>query len=102
MSDIKTPGLATVAWELVRIGVAAFGGMGATLALLLSELGARRGWITDHDVAEALAITQTLPGSSSVPVVAFLGWKLGGWPGALIAPFSFVTVPAVMKAAPQG
>jgi chromate transporter len=31
--------------------------------------------------------------------VAYLGWKLGGWPGALIAPFSFVAVPAVMMIA---
>ena len=32
-------------------------------------------------------------------VVAFLGWKLAGWPGALIAPFSFVAVPAAMMIA---
>jgi len=73
--------------------------MGGTLALLKSDLGARRGWITDQDVAEALAITQTLPGSTGVQVVAFLGWKLAGWPGALIAPFSFVAVPAAMMIA---
>jgi chromate transporter len=73
--------------------------MGSTLGLLRSDLGARRGWITDQDVAEALAITQTLPGSTGVQVVAFLGWKLAGWPGALIAPFSFVMVPAVMMIA---
>ena len=84
---------------LLRMGAFAFGGMGGTLGLLRSELGERRGWITDHDVAEALAITQTLPGSTGVQVVAFLGWKLCGWPGALIAPFSFVTVPAVMMIA---
>ena len=88
-----------LALALLRMGAFAFGGMGSTFALLRSELGARRGWITDHDVAEALAITQTLPGSTGVQVVAFLGWKLAGWPGALIAPFSFVTVPAVMMIA---
>jgi chromate transporter len=85
-----------MALALLRMGAFAFGGMGSTLALLRSEFGARRGWITDQDVAEALAITQTLPGSTGVQVVAFLGWKLCGWPGALIAPFSFVTVPAAM------
>jgi len=84
---------------LLRLGAFAFGGMGGTLALLKSDLGARRGWITDQDVAEALAITQTLPGSTGVQVVAFLGWKLAGWPGALIAPFSFVAVPAAMMIA---
>jgi chromate transporter len=88
---------------LLRLGAFAFGGLGSTLALIRSDLGARRGWITDHDLAEALAITQTLPGSTGVQVVAFLGWKLAGWPGALIAPFSFVMVPAVtMIAASAG
>jgi chromate transporter len=94
--DLNLPKLA---WALTRLGAFAFGGMGSTLALLRSDLGARRGWITDADVAEALAITQTLPGSTGVQVVAYLGWKLGGWPGALIAPFSFVAVPAVMMIA---
>jgi chromate transporter len=91
--------VATLALALLRMGAFAFGGMGSTLALLRVEFGARRGWITDQDVAEALAITQTLPGSTGVQVVAFIGWKLAGWPGALIAPFSFVTVPAVMMIA---
>jgi len=95
----RTVSLLGLSLALLRLGAFAFGGMGGTLALLRSDLGARRGWITDQDVAEALAITQTLPGSTGVQVVAFLGWKLAGWPGALIAPFSFVAVPAAMMIA---
>jgi len=95
----RTVSLLGLSLALLRLGAFAFGGMGGTLALLKSDLGARRGWITDQDVAEALAITQTLPGSTGVQVVAFLGWKLAGWPGALIAPFSFVAVPAAMMIA---
>jgi len=91
--------LGNLAFALLRMGAFAFGGMGSTLALLRSELGEKRGWITDADIAEALAIVQTLPGSTGVQVVAFLGWKLRGWPGALIAPFSFVVVPALMMVA---
>ena len=92
----RTVPLLQLGSTLLRLGAFSFGGMGATLGLLRSELGKRRGWIDDADVAEALAITQTLPGSTGVQVVAFLGWKLAGWPGALVAPFSFVFVPAVM------
>ena len=99
MQTPKAVPLLGLALALMRLGSLAFGGMGSTLGLLRSDLGARRGWITDQDVAEALAITQTLPGSTGVQVVAFLGWKLAGWPGALIAPFSFVMVPAVMMIA---
>ncbi|RPI42203.1 MAG: chromate transporter, partial [Betaproteobacteria bacterium] len=99
MNAPKTVPLLGLGLALLRLGAFAFGGMGSTLGLLRSDLGARRGWITDQDVAEALAITQTLPGSTGVQVVAFLGWKLAGWPGALVAPFSFVMVPAVMMIA---
>lgn len=95
----KTVPLAQLCATLLKIGAFAFGGVGSTLALLRSELGARRGWITDAEVAEALAIVQTLPGSPGVLVIAFLGWKLGGWPAALLAPFCFVAVPALVMIA---
>lgn len=91
----STVPLGQLSLALLKVGCFAFGGVGSTLALLRSDLGARRGWVTDGEIAEALAIVQTLPGSPGVLVVAFLGWKLGRWPGALIAPFSFVAVPAL-------
>lgn len=98
MTSTSVP-LGQLGLALIKIGAFAFGGVGSTLALLRSELGARRGWITDADVAEALAIVQTLPGSPGVLVVGFLGWRLGGWPAALLAPFCFVAVPAALMAA---
>lgn len=95
----RTVPLGELSLALLKIGTFAVGGVGSTLALLRSDLGARRGWITDAEVAEALAIVQTLPGSPGVLVIALLGWKLGGWPGALIAPFSFVAVPSLVMIA---
>jgi chromate transporter len=87
------PSLRSLGWALLRIGAAAFGGLGATLALLQRELVARRGWLRPSDVAEALAYTQPLPGSTGVQVVTFLGWRLGGWPGAILATVTFL-IPA--------
>jgi chromate transport protein ChrA len=45
----------------------------------------RRGWLRSSDVTAALAYTKPLPGSTGVQVVAFLAWRLGGWPGAITA-----------------
>ena len=87
------PGLALVAWALLRIGAVAFGGLGATLALLNRDLVERRGWLLASDVTEALAYTKPLPGSTVVQVVTFLGWRLGRWPGAIVATIMFL-VPA--------
>jgi chromate transporter len=41
-------------------------------------------------VSDALAFTKPLPGSTGVQIVAFLGWRLGGWPGAVVAALAFL------------
>ena len=84
------PNLPTLAWALLRIGAVAFGGLGATLALLNRDLVERRGWLRSSDVTEALAYTKPLPGSTVVQVVTFLGWRLGRWPGAIFATVMFL------------
>jgi chromate transporter len=37
-----------------------------------------------------LAYTKPLPGSTVVQVVTFLGWRLGGWRGAIVATVMFL------------
>ena len=86
----RHPSLLSLGWALLRIGAVAFGGLGATLALLRRELVERRGWLRSSDVTEALAYTKPLPGSTVVQVVTFLGWRLGNWPGAVVATAAFL------------
>ena len=99
MSVEKPPGLPTLGWTLVKLGAVAFGGLGATLALLQSALVDRRRWREERDIAEALAFTQALPGSTGIQVVAYLGWRLRGWPGALIAAVAFIAPAALLMIA---
>jgi chromate transporter len=74
----------------------AFGGLGAALALVERELVTKRQWLTTADVTEALTYTKLLPGSTVVQVVAYLGYKLGGWSGSALATVAFVFPSAVM------
>ena len=90
VGDDRRISVALIGWELLRLGAVAFGGLGATLALLQSRLVDGRRWLRERDITEALAITQALPGSTGVQVVAYLGWRLRGWPGAIIATAAFV------------
>src|SRR3979490_2342526 len=78
------PRLMSVTWAFLRIGAVAFGGLGATLALLERDLVKTRGWLQSGDVSATLAFTKPLPGSTGVQVVTFLAWRLGGWPGAIL------------------
>jgi chromate transporter len=86
----EQPDITAVGWALLRIGSVAFGGLGATLALLNRDLVERRGWLKSSDVSDALAYTKPLPGSTVVQVVTFLGWRLAGWPGAIVATVTFL------------
>jgi chromate transporter len=77
-------------WQFIKIGVAAFGGLGATLSLIERYLVTDRRVLTPQDVTESLTYTKLLPGSTGVQVVGYLGYRLGGWPGAAWATTAFL------------
>ena len=83
-------GTARLAWIFFRIGAVAFGGLGATVALLERELSGRHGLTSHERIADALTYTKLLPGSTAVQVVAYLGWVLGGWRGAIVSTAAFL------------
>jgi chromate transporter len=77
----------------LEIGATAFGGMGPTLAIIERELVKKRQALTADDVAEAWAATRLLPGSSLIQVVSFIGYRLGGWSGSVLATVACVLPP---------
>lgn len=89
------PSLTTpqIGWVFLQVGLTAFGGLGATVALMHRELVVRRRVLTTEQVTEALAFTKPLPGSTVVQVVSYLGYRLGGWHGSALATVAFLTPP---------
>jgi chromate transporter len=79
----------------LRIGTTAFGGLGATLALIHRELVEERRLLTPEQMTEALTFTKPLPGATAFQVVSYLGYRLGGWPGSAIAAIAFVLPPMI-------
>lgn len=82
--------LAQLWWQFIKIGVAAFGGLGVTLNLIDRYLVKDRGVLTTQDVTEGLTYTKFLPGSTGVQVVGYLAYRLGGWAGAALATSAFL------------
>lgn len=78
----------------LQVGLTAFGGLGATVAVMHRELVERRRVLTSGQVTEALAFTKPLPGSTVVQVVSYLGYRLGGWHGSAVATIAFLTPPS--------
>lgn len=99
MNIISRPSLPAVGIAFLSIGTVAFGGLGAALSIIQREAAEKRDWLTPSDLTDALAFTKPLPGSTVVQVVAFLGWRLGGWPGALVAASAFLAPSAVLMVA---
>src|SRR6185369_16778469 len=49
-----------------------------------------RHWLTDSEVAEAVALAQSLPGTSAGNSVTYIGVRLRGWRGAAVAMGGFI------------
>ena len=84
------PALTKIAVVFLLLGTTAFGGQPALLALLNRELVERRSWVPTEEITEAFTYTKLLPGPVVVQVVAYLGFRLGGVRGVLIATTAFL------------
>jgi len=90
--------VAEVARVFLRLGVTAFGGPAAYIAMLEDEVVGRRGWIGREDFLDRLGAASLIPGPTSTEVVIYLGFMRAGWPGLAVAGICFIVPSAVMVA----
>ncbi|PIE37373.1 MAG: chromate ion family chromate transporter [Gammaproteobacteria bacterium] len=84
-----------VFFAFLKLGLSSFGGPVAHLGYFRKELIQRRGWLSDNQFGQLLAICQFLPGPASSQLGFCLGLLRGGWLGALLAFLAF-TLPSAM------
>lgn len=77
----------------LRIGFSAFGGGLAALPVFAAELADRRRWLAPAEVAEAFAISQSIPGVILVNCAVLTGLRISGKRGAVLAAVA-VALPA--------
>jgi len=80
----------------LRLGVTAFGGPAAHIAMMRDEVVERRQWLTDDEFLDLLAATNLIPGPNSTEMAIHLGLKRGGRWGLVVAGCCFILPPAVM------
>jgi chromate transporter len=80
----------TLFWEFLKIGALGVGDTGPLLAFIERDLVEARHVLTHEDVNEALTYTKPLPGSTVVQIAAYVGYKIGGWPGSTIATWAYL------------
>jgi chromate transporter len=86
---VRVPLRAWVAYFL-RLGTFGFGGPIALAAAMRGDLVEQRGWITDDEYKEGLALAQLAPGPLAAQLAIYLGWIRAGVLGATLVGLAFV------------
>ena len=77
-------------WEFFKTGLFAVGGGMATLPFL-QNIGETTGWYTYGDLMNMLAVSESTPGPIGINMATYVGFTVGGIPGAVIATLGEVT-----------
>jgi len=74
----KIANLFGVAGLFLRLGVTAFGGPEAHIALMEQEVVIQRGWISRAEFLDLLGIVNLIPGPNSTEMAMFIGYRRAG------------------------
>lgn len=77
-------------WEFFKTGLFAVGGGLATLPFL-QDIGESTGWYTYSDLMNMLAVSESTPGPIGINMATYVGFTIGGVPGAVVATIGEVT-----------
>jgi chromate transporter len=75
---------------MLRLGTLGFGGPVALVGYMRRDLVERRGWITENDYREGLALAQMMPGPLAAQLGIYLGYIHYRVVGATLAGIAFV------------
>ncbi len=80
----------TLFWTFAKMGVMTFGGGMAMLPILQREVVENKRWATEEELADYFALGQCTPGIIAVNVATFIGQKLAGILGGIVATLGVV------------
>lgn len=95
MTDARNRRLAEVAWYYLRLGITAFGGPAAHIAMMHDETVVRRKWLTDQEFLDLLGATNLIPGPNSTEMAIHIGFRRAKWLGLLAGGVCFI-LPAML------
>ena len=76
-----------------KLGIFAIGGGPTMLTLLQGELVEKKGWLSNDELVEMTAIAESTPGPIAINLATYLGYKRGGFFGALFSTLGVVITP---------
>ena len=85
MAENRKTGLMDIFLIFLKIGAFTFGGGYAMIALLEDEFVDKRSWLNESEFLDMTAIAESTPGPVAINAATYLGYKLAGFKGALVA-----------------
>ncbi|MDY6826959.1 MAG: chromate transporter [Bacillota bacterium] len=81
----------TLYWTFLKIGLFTIGGGYAMIPLMKTEVINGHGWLSAAEFIDIIAVAEITPGPVSVNAATFIGYRLAGIAGALIATLGVIT-----------
>ena len=72
-------------WSFIQIGMFSFGGGYAAMPLIQGQVVNTHEWLTMTEFTDLITISQMTPGPIAVNSATFVGMKIAGIPGAVVA-----------------
>ena len=73
-----------------KIGAFTFGGGYAMIPIISREIVENRHWLSDDDILEIIAVSESTPGPIAINSATFVGYKIAGFWGAFFSTFAVV------------
>nr|WP_295830190.1 chromate efflux transporter [uncultured Azospirillum sp.] len=90
MTESPTPPFGAFCLYWLRLGLTSFGGPAGQIAMMQGELVDRRRWIDQTRFLHALNFCMLLPGPEAQQLATYIGWRMYGLRGGLVAGGLFV------------
>jgi chromate transporter len=74
----------------LKLGISAFGGPAAHVAMMEDEVVSRRRWLSRQDFLDLLGATNLIPGPNSTEMAIHIGHRQAGWRGLIVAGTCFI------------
>src|SRR5919205_978664 len=94
LEQTKPVGFREAFWFWVKLGFINFGGPAGQIAIMHEELVERKRWVSEGQFLRTLNFCMLLPGPEAQQVATYIGWRLHGTLGGIVAG-SFFVIPSV-------
>jgi len=95
-NEAKRESLRELALFFLRLGVTAFGGPAAHIAIMEDELVRRRKWLSREKFLDLLGASSLIPGPSSSELAIHIGYLRAGWAGLVVGGACFISPAAIL------